>query len=248
MTGLTLVQKSASKFPVSVSQVCLFFTQQRTTPLSPLGRFNTKSNNEFCCHYISCTLHSYSGRRSWSPSVTAITLAHPNRFTVLSCERFFLCVLCCWMYIDMLHIEMQLKLDLWNECVCVCVMYVCMWVCVCVCTYVCVCVCVCVRMYVCVCVRMYVCVCVCVCVRTYVRTCVCVCVRACMCMNIHRYIHTFTHTHTHTHIHIYVDGFGGLVSSILASGTQVRGFKLSWRRWIFQVSGKSSACLPSEGK
>jgi hypothetical protein len=38
-------------------------------------------------------------------------------------------------------------------------------------------------------------------------------------------------------------GFGGLVVSMLASGTQVRGFKLS------DFSGKkSSACLPSEGK
>ena len=45
-----------------------------------------------------------------------------------------------------------------------------------------------------------------------------------------------------------LDGFGGLVVSILATGTRVRGFKPSRSRWIFRESGKSSACLPSEGK
>jgi hypothetical protein len=44
------------------------------------------------------------------------------------------------------------------------------------------------------------------------------------------------------------DGFGGLVVSMLASGTRVRGLKPSRSRWIFQASEKSSACLPSEGK
>jgi hypothetical protein len=38
------------------------------------------------------------------------------------------------------------------------------------------------------------------------------------------------------------DGFGGLVVSMQASGTRVRGFKPGRSRWI------SSACLPSEGK
>ena len=45
-----------------------------------------------------------------------------------------------------------------------------------------------------------------------------------------------------------VEGFGGLVVSILATGTRVRGFKPGRSRWIFRVSGKSSVCLPSEGK
>ena len=45
-----------------------------------------------------------------------------------------------------------------------------------------------------------------------------------------------------------IDGFGGLVVSILATGTQVRGFKPGRSRWIFLVSAKSSVCLPSEGK
>ena len=53
------------------------------------------------------------------------------------------------------------------------------------------------------------------------------------------------HPHALTH---YDDGFGGLVVSVLASGTRVRGFKRGRRRWIFQASEKSSACLPSEGK
>ena len=44
------------------------------------------------------------------------------------------------------------------------------------------------------------------------------------------------------------DGFGGLVVSILATGTRVRGFKPRRSRWIFRASGKSSVCLPSEGK
>ena len=45
-----------------------------------------------------------------------------------------------------------------------------------------------------------------------------------------------------------LEGFGGLVVSILATGTRVRGFKPDQSRWIFQASGKSSVCLPSEGK
>ena len=46
----------------------------------------------------------------------------------------------------------------------------------------------------------------------------------------------------------FLDGFGGLVVSIMATGTQVRGFKPGRSRWIFRGSGKSSICLPSEGK
>ena len=44
------------------------------------------------------------------------------------------------------------------------------------------------------------------------------------------------------------DSLGGLVVSILATGTRVRGFKPGRSRWIFRASGKSSVCLPSEGK
>ena len=44
------------------------------------------------------------------------------------------------------------------------------------------------------------------------------------------------------------DGFGGLVVSMLASGTRVCGFKPGRSRWIFRASEKSSACIPSEGK
>jgi hypothetical protein len=42
-------------------------------------------------------------------------------------------------------------------------------------------------------------------------------------------------------------GFGGLVVSILASSTQVRGFTPGRSLRIFRAK-KSSACLPSEGK
>ena len=45
-----------------------------------------------------------------------------------------------------------------------------------------------------------------------------------------------------------LDSFGGLVVSILATGTRVRGFKPGRSRWIFRESGKSSVCLPLEGK
>ena len=44
------------------------------------------------------------------------------------------------------------------------------------------------------------------------------------------------------------EGFGGLVVSILATGTRVRGFKPGRSRWIFWASGKSSVCLTSERK
>jgi hypothetical protein len=43
-------------------------------------------------------------------------------------------------------------------------------------------------------------------------------------------------------------GFGGLGVSVLAFGTQVRGFKPSRSCRIFQGEKKSSARLPSEGK
>jgi hypothetical protein len=44
------------------------------------------------------------------------------------------------------------------------------------------------------------------------------------------------------------DGFGGLVVSMLASGSRVRGFDPDRSRLIFSYVKKSSACLPSEGK
>ena len=49
-------------------------------------------------------------------------------------------------------------------------------------------------------------------------------------------------------LHPLLDGIGGLVVSILATGTRVRGFKPGRSCWIFQAPGKSSVCLPSEGK
>jgi hypothetical protein len=48
-------------------------------------------------------------------------------------------------------------------------------------------------------------------------------------------------------VKVKVSGFGGLVVSMLASGTLVRGFKPGRSCWIFGAK-KSSACLPSEGK
>ena len=47
---------------------------------------------------------------------------------------------------------------------------------------------------------------------------------------------------------LFNDGFGGLVVSMLASGTQVCGFKPGRSHSIFTSVKKSSACLPSEGK
>jgi hypothetical protein len=46
---------------------------------------------------------------------------------------------------------------------------------------------------------------------------------------------------------ISAGGFGGLVVSMLASGTQDRGFEPGRSRRIFRAK-KSTACLPSEGK
>ena len=46
---------------------------------------------------------------------------------------------------------------------------------------------------------------------------------------------------------VYVSGFGGLEVSVLAFGTQVRGFKSGRSRRIFRAK-KSSVRLPSEGK
>jgi hypothetical protein len=45
-----------------------------------------------------------------------------------------------------------------------------------------------------------------------------------------------------------LDGFGGLVVCMLASGSRVHGFKPGRSRWIFFLCTKSSAFLPSEGK
>jgi hypothetical protein len=45
-----------------------------------------------------------------------------------------------------------------------------------------------------------------------------------------------------------LDGFGGLVVSMLAPGSRVRGFDPDRSRCIFSDVKKSSACLPSERK
>jgi len=60
-------------------------------------------------------------------------------------------------------------------------------------------------------------------------------------------IHLDEYNNINSHIDATIDGFGGLVVSMLASGTRVRGFKPGWSHWIFG-SENSSACLPSEGK
>ena len=44
---------------------------------------------------------------------------------------------------------------------------------------------------------------------------------------------------------IWFDGFGGLVVSVLASGTQVCGFKSGQSRWIF--TGIKILSMPSSG-
>jgi hypothetical protein len=77
-------------------------------------------------------------------------------------------------------------------------------------------------------------------------TCVCVCVLYCtLCLvtilvTISYYIFLIDARHA-------VNGFGGLVVSMLASGTQDRGFKPGHIRRIFHAK-KFTACLPSEGK
>ena len=65
-----------------------------------------------------------------------------------------------------------------------------------------------------------------------------------------------SNTHTHTHVMIYFrisqpviyhmfDGFRDLVVSMLASGTQVCGFKPGRSRWIF--TGIKILSIPSSG-
>jgi hypothetical protein len=46
----------------------------------------------------------------------------------------------------------------------------------------------------------------------------------------------------------FLDGLCGLMVSMLASGSRVRGFDPDRSHWIFSDVKKSSACLPSEGK
>jgi hypothetical protein len=50
------------------------------------------------------------------------------------------------------------------------------------------------------------------------------------------------------HLPSVFDGFGGLVVSMLASGSLFLGFDPDRSRWIFSYVKKSSACFPSEGK
>jgi hypothetical protein len=47
---------------------------------------------------------------------------------------------------------------------------------------------------------------------------------------------------------VCVSGFGGIVVSMLASGTQDRGLAPGRNRRIFRTKKKSSACLSSEVK
>jgi uncharacterized protein (DUF1786 family) len=68
---------------------------------------------------------------------------------------------------------------------------------------------------------------------------------------------TYHQPHNHTVIHLHntlffvftcsLMGFGGLVVSMLASGTQDHGFEPGRSRRIFRVK-KSAAHLPLEGK
>ena len=49
----------------------------------------------------------------------------------------------------------------------------------------------------------------------------------------------------HVGVNVTVEGFGGLVVSMLASGTQVCGFKPGRSRWIF--TGVKILIMPSSG-
>jgi hypothetical protein len=51
----------------------------------------------------------------------------------------------------------------------------------------------------------------------------------------------------YAHVFVFHSGFGGLVVSMLVSGTQDRGFVPGRNRWIF-LAKNSSACLRWEGK
>jgi hypothetical protein len=53
--------------------------------------------------------------------------------------------------------------------------------------------------------------------------------------------------HIRWEVSVLQSDFGGLVVSMLASGTQLRGFNLGRSNRIFRAEN-SSACLPSEGK
>jgi len=58
---------------------------------------------------------------TWSNTlVTSVNVCVCFYFFFKSCDFFFLCVLCCLMFIDMFHKQMQLMLRLgrWNEYVC----------------------------------------------------------------------------------------------------------------------------------
>ena len=60
-------------------------------------------------------------------------------------------------------------------------------------------------------------------------------------------INPFSSSATNISVYHVLSGFGGLVVSMLASGTQDRGFKPGRSCRIFQAK-KSLARLPSEGK
>ena len=55
----------------------------------------------------------------------------------------------------------------------------------------------------------------------------------------------FLHCFVHVHLFIFVDGFGGLVVSMLASVIQVCGFKPGRSLWIF--TGVKILSMPSSG-
>jgi hypothetical protein len=61
-------------------------------------------------------------------------------------------------------------------------------------------------------------------------------------------VHYYKYFYISLVLDYFCSGFGGLGVSMLASGTQDRGFKLGRSRWIFSWRKKSRACLPLEGK
>ena len=101
---------------------------------------------------------------------------------LLSCECIFLCVLCCLMFIDIVHIHMQLmqRMGQLNEYVC---MYVYIYVHTCVCMYV--------RTYIHTYVCMYVFMYVCMYVSLFVGMYVCIYVYMYVCMYVFMYVCIF---------------------------------------------------------
>ena len=61
-------------------------------------------------------------------------------------------------------------------------------------------------------------------------------------------IAVFTIRNAGNTLKLELDGFGGLVDSMLASGTKVCGFKPGRSRWIFTGRKNPQHALPPEGK